>query len=226
MIAWINFSVLLLSSILFLFFYIRSVSPAGREKVIGSQAYQLCYYDRLISGAFELIITTTFILYHFFPLPVLLPPYYPWPWWVSALIAALIGVPAVLLMTIGLRDAGEEALRPKQEHRMYAGIYNRLRHPQTVGEVFLFPVMALLLHSPFLTLFSLIYFPIFILLCYAEEQDLLLRYGDAYARYSQLVGPFWPRKSGRAEEKSAAKSRKLQKSILRRINPYWRSVVC
>lgn len=92
---------------------------------------------------------------------------------------------------------------------MYAGIYTRLRHPQAVGEVFLFPVMALLLHSPFLTLFSLIYFPIFILLCYAEEQDLLLRYGDAFAGYCQDVGAFWPRKSGRVEEKSAAKSRKL-----------------
>ncbi len=195
MIAWINFMVLLFASLLFLFFYVRSVSPAGREKITGAQAYHPCYYERLASGVFELIITVNFVLYHFFPLPAPLPVLFPWSWWVSAIVAACIGIPATVLMVVGLRDAGEEALRPMKEHCLYGGIYTRLRHPQAVGEVFLFPVMALLLHSPFLTLFSLVYFPIFLLLCYAEEQDLLLRYGDAYAGYCQRTGAFWPRKS-------------------------------
>ena len=194
MIAWGNFAVLLFSTLLFLLFYVRSVSSVGREKVVGPQAYRMCYYDRLVSGLFELIITVNFVLYHFFPLPVPLPVNFPWPWWVSLVIAALIGVPASLLMGIGLRDAGEEALRPKKEHSMYAGIYKRLRHPQAVGEAFLFPVMAIFLHSPSLTLSSLIYFPIFILLCYAEEQDLLLRYGDRYAEYCKYTGAFWPKR--------------------------------
>jgi protein-S-isoprenylcysteine O-methyltransferase Ste14 len=96
-------------------------------------------------------------------------------------------------MMTGMRDAGEETMRPKKEHAMYGGIYMKIRHPQAVGEVFLFPVMAILLHSPFLTLFSLIYFPIFMLLCYAEEQDLLLRYGEAYAEYCRRTGAFWPK---------------------------------
>ena len=43
MIAWINFAVLLLASILLLYFYVRSASPAGREMVIGPRAYQLCF---------------------------------------------------------------------------------------------------------------------------------------------------------------------------------------
>jgi protein-S-isoprenylcysteine O-methyltransferase Ste14 len=30
--------------------------------------------------------------------------------------------------------------------------------------------------------------------CYAEEQDLLLRYGDAYAEYCRRTGAFWPKK--------------------------------
>ncbi|MCU0485369.1 MAG: hypothetical protein MUC85_04600 [Anaerolineales bacterium] len=77
---------------------------------------------------------------------------------------------------------------------MYTGIYTSLHHRQAVGEAFLFPVMAILLHSPFLRLFSLVYFPIFILMCYAEEQDLLLRYGDAYADYCQRTGAFWPKR--------------------------------
>lgn len=194
MIAWINVAVMLFASLLFLFFYVRSVSPAGRAKIIGPHAFRLCYYDRLASGVCELVITANFVLYYFFPLPAPLPVRFPWPWGISLIIAVLIGIPATLLMLIGLRDAGEEALVPKKEHTMYGGIYASLRHPQAVGEVFLFPVIAILLHSPFLTLFSLIYFPIFILLCYAEEQDLLLRYGDAYAEYCKRTGAFWPRK--------------------------------
>ena len=195
MFAWINFAVLLFASLLFLFFYVLSASPAGREKIIGPRAYHLCFYDRLISGAFELVITINYILYYFFPLPTPLPDQFPWAWWISLVIAALIGIPATVLMLVGLRDAGEEAMRPKKEHTMYGGIYAKIRHPQAVGEVFLFPAMAFLLHSPFLTLFSLIYFPIFILLCYAEEQDLLLRYGDPYAEYCKRTGAFCPRRS-------------------------------
>lgn len=195
MTAWINFAVLWVASILFLLFYVRSVSPAGREKIIGPDAYRLCFYERLLSGGFEFIITINFVLYFFYPLPTPLPVKFPWEWWVSLGIAALIGIPAAALMFAGLRDSGEEALRPKKEHGLYGGIYNRLRHPQAVGEVFLFPVMAILLHSPFLTVFSLIYFPIFMLLCYAEEQDLLLRFGDAYAEYCQRTGAFWPKRS-------------------------------
>jgi methanethiol S-methyltransferase len=195
MIAWINFAVLLAASILFLFFYVRSAAPAGREKIVGPRAYRLCYYDRLISGAFELLITANFILYRFFPLETPLPENFPWAWWVSIVIALVIGIPATTLMVIGVRDAGEEAMRPKKEHVMYAGIYTYLRHPQATGEVFLFLVIAFLLHSPFLALFSLIYFPIFLLLCYAEEQDLLLRYGDSYVEYCKRTGAFWPGKS-------------------------------
>jgi len=195
MFAWINFAVLLFASIFFLVFYARSVSPAGREKVIGPDAYRLCFYDRLAAGGLEFVITANFILYYFFPLPSPMPAKFPWGWWVSAAAAALIGIPATVLMVLGLRDAGEEAARPRKEHTMYGGIYTRLRHPQAVGEVFLFPVMGILLHSPFITLFSLIYFPIFLVLCRAEEQDLLLRYGDAYAEYCKHTGAFWPKRS-------------------------------
>ncbi len=195
MIAWINFSVLLLSSLLFLYFYVRSVSPAGRELVFGPVAYRLCFYDRLVAGGLEFLVSANFVLYFFFPLATPLDEQFPWPWWVSAVIAALIGIPATVLMVAGLRDAGEEAIRPKKEHTMYGGIYTRIRHPQAVGEVFLFPVMGILLHSPFLTLFSLIYFPIFVIMCYAEEQDLLLRYGQIYAEYCRRTGAFWSMKA-------------------------------
>jgi protein-S-isoprenylcysteine O-methyltransferase Ste14 len=94
-------------------------------------------------------------------------------------------------MGIGLRDAGEEAMRPQKDHVMYAGIYNRIRHPQAAGEVFLWLVLAILLNSPFLAVFSLTYFPIFVLLCWAEEQDLQFRYGEPYAAYCRQTGTFW-----------------------------------
>jgi methanethiol S-methyltransferase len=194
MFAWINFAVMLIASIFFLLFYVRSAAPAGREKVIGPRAYRLCYYDRLMSGVFEGVITANYILYYFFPLATPLPDKFPWAWWISLVIALVIGIPATTLMVIGVRDAGEEAMRPKKEHVMYGGIYAKLRHPQATGEVFLFLVIAFLLHSPFLALFSLVYFPLFIVLCYAEEQDLLLRYGEAYVEYCKRTGAFWPKR--------------------------------
>jgi protein-S-isoprenylcysteine O-methyltransferase Ste14 len=194
MIAWINFTVLLVASILFLFFYVRSAAPAGREKIIGPRAYQLCFYDRLVAGTLEFVITANYILYYFFPLDTPLPMRFPWPWLISLVIALAIGIPATTLLVIGCVHAGEETMRPKKEHVMYGGIYTKVRHPQAVGEVFLFWVIAFLLNSPFLAVFSFIYLPIFVMLCYAEEQDLLLRYGDAYAEYCKKTGAFWPRK--------------------------------
>jgi protein-S-isoprenylcysteine O-methyltransferase Ste14 len=193
MIAWINFFILLLASIFLLFFYMRSARPAGREQFIGPRAYRLCFYDRLVAGLLEFIITVNFAIYYFFPLPTPLPEKFPWSWWISLVIALVIGIPATTLMLVGIHYAGEETMRPKKEHVMYAGIYSKLRHPQAVGEAFLFPVITLLLNSPFLTLFSLIYFPIIAMMCYAEEQDLLLRYGQAYADYCRNTGAFWPK---------------------------------
>ena len=194
MFAWINFAILLFASILFLYFYVRSISPAAQERVIGLRAYRDCFHYRLMAGAFEFVITVNYILYSFFPLATPLPDGFPWARWVSIVIALAISIPAGTLMVVGLLHAGEEAIRPKKEHNMYGGIYHKLRHPQAVGEVFLFAVIGLLLHSPFLTLFSLIFFPIFLIMCYAEEQDLLLRYGDSYAAYCRGTGAFWPRR--------------------------------
>jgi methanethiol S-methyltransferase len=194
MFAWINFTVLLFSSILLLYFYVLSARPAAQEKIIGPGAYDRCSEYRLISGAFEGLITANYILYFFFPLPTPLPDTFPWPWWVSIVIALVIGVPAASLMVIGIRHAGEETMRPKKEHTMYGGIYIQIRHPQAAGEVFLFAVIGLMLNSPFLTLFSLIYFPILAMMCYAEEQDLMLRYGDSYAEYCRRTGAFWPKR--------------------------------
>jgi protein-S-isoprenylcysteine O-methyltransferase Ste14 len=143
---------------------------------------------------FEFVTVACYVVYRFYPLPTPLPESFPWPWWVSGLIAAVIGIPTMLLMAIGLKDAGEEAAVPKKEHTMYGGIYKKIRHPQAAGEVFGWLWIGFLLDSPFLVIFSLVYFPIFLIMSWAEEHDLLLRYGDAYADYWKRIGAFWPKK--------------------------------
>ena len=151
MFAWINFAVLIFATLFFLYFYFLSVGPAALEKVVGAGAYRRCGQYRMIAMIFEAVTVVNYVLYYFFPLSTPLPEYFPWPWWVSVIIAVLIGVPSMWLMFAGLKAAGEEAAFPKKEHVMYGGIYAKIRHPQAVGEVFVWLWIALLLHSPSLS---------------------------------------------------------------------------
>jgi protein-S-isoprenylcysteine O-methyltransferase Ste14 len=189
-IPWLNFGILIVSSFLFTFFYVKSVSPAALEKRIGPSAYHRCTVYRVISSVFMIVVAANYILYHWFPLPLPLPQTFPWPWWVSVGIAALISVPSLYLMIRGIRDAGEETMKPKPEHTMYGGIYTRIRHPQALGELPLWWVFAFLARSPFLVIFSFFYVPVWYYMCVAEERDLLIRYGTAYEEYRAKTG-FW-----------------------------------
>lgn len=49
-IAWVNMAVLVISALLFLYFYVRNVSPAALEKKIGDIAYPKCKRYRQIAG--------------------------------------------------------------------------------------------------------------------------------------------------------------------------------
>lgn len=190
MIPWINFFILIVSSVLFAIFYVKSVGPAFLERQIGSSAYRKCAIYRLVASIFMIIVAINYVLYYRFPLPLPLPTSFPWPWWISALIAACIAVPSMYLMLRGVKDAGEETMKPKRDHEMYGGIYEKIRHPQAVGELPLWWVIAFLVHSPFLVLFSFIYIPVWYYFCIAEEKDLIIRYGNSYEEYRQRVG-FW-----------------------------------
>jgi len=55
-----------------------------------------------------------------------------------------------------MKDAGSETISPKKEHTLYKGIYNRMRHPQAVGETSYWWVFSFFLNSPFLVLISFI----------------------------------------------------------------------
>ena len=194
MISWLNFGVLIISSFLFTIFYVKSVQPAALEKRIGPTAYHRCATYRMISSVFMFIAVANYILYYWFPLPLPLSRTFPWSWWISAVIAVLIGVPSLYLMFRGIKDAGEETMRPKQEHTLYGGIYTRIRHPQALGEFPTWWMMAFLVHSPFLVLFSFVYIPVWYYFCVAEERDLVIRYGTAYEEYRAKTG-FWLPKS-------------------------------
>jgi len=194
MIAWINIVILLASTLLTLIFYIKSVSPAALEKKIGAIAYQKCAQSRLISGIMMLIASANYILYVFYPLPLSLPKTFPWSWWISILIAIGIAIPAGLLWYRGIHDAGKETMTPSKDHTLYKGIYLKIRHPQALGELPYWWVFAFLCHSPFLTLYSFVWIPIFYEMCMAEERDLAVRYGQPYLDYKQQTGAFFPKK--------------------------------
>ncbi|UCG59552.1 MAG: hypothetical protein JSU70_08555 [Phycisphaerales bacterium] len=194
MLAYLNFIVLVISSCLALYFYIRSAGPAALEKKVGEAAYAACGRYRVISSVFMFVILANFVLYTLYPLPMGLPRTFPWDWWVSLVLAAVIGVPSGYLMWLGIRDAGEETMAPKKEHGMYQGIYRKIRHPQAAGELPLWFAIAFVLHSPFLLLFSLLYIPAWIYMCVAEERDLAIRYGQAYEEYRKNTGFWLPRR--------------------------------
>lgn len=196
MIAVLNVALLFLSTLLMYWFYARSVSPVQRERANEPNAWAKCKRDRQISGAFMGVMLVNYVVYYFYPLEwQLLPTKFPWPYWGSLLLAVVVGVPCGWLLWRGVKDAGEETMSPQKEHTLYSGIYDYIRHPQAVGEGLSWTGMALLLHSSFLVIFSLVVcLPVWWLMCRAEEKDLLLRYGDSFAAYRARTGAFIPRR--------------------------------
>jgi len=133
----LNVGLMLISSFLFLYFYVKSAGPAALEQQIGETAYRRCGWYRAIASVFELVVIIGYVVYVFYPLSLPLPHTFPWVWWISAILAIIIGVPSGSLMSIGLKDAGKEAIAPQKDQLLYGGIYNTIRHPQAVGEVVL-----------------------------------------------------------------------------------------
>lgn len=192
-VAWINVAVLIVCAFAILVLYVRSASPAAQEKLTGSpRAYARCAFMRRLSCIPMALTCVCFVVYRLYPLPVPLPENFPWSWWVSFGLALLIMVPSGVVMWAGYRAAGEEAMTPKKEHGLYGGIYRRMRHPQAYEVLFWF-AFALVLHSPFLFLFSFLYLPVWYLMVEAEERDLVIRYGDAYTDYHRRTGAFLPK---------------------------------
>ena len=150
---------MIISGLIFLYFYVKSVNPAALETKIGEAAYKKCALYRRVASGFMMIPLANYIIYLFYPLPIPIPETFPWGWVISIFIAILIALPSGYLFWRGMKDAGEETMTPKKEHKMYGGIYQKIRHPQGVGEVMIWWVIAFCLNSPHLVLILFIWLP-------------------------------------------------------------------
>lgn len=194
----VNLVSLLVSSIGFTVFYSLSVRPAHMEITNRKDAYKLAGRYRSVCSLCMGVAFVNFVLYRWFPVQG--PPFsgnFPWPYWISLVLALMLGLPAALLMVVAVRDAGKETLKPDKEHTLYTGIYDTIRHPQAIAELTVWYVCAFALHSPFLTLVAVLYTPIWIMWCFVEEKDLILRYGQSYKEYQKRTGMFIPRRRTR-----------------------------
>ncbi|MFW9767269.1 MAG: methyltransferase family protein [Candidatus Thorarchaeota archaeon] len=195
MIEWLNLLLLIACTIISLYYYLKSVQPARLEQEIGEIAYEKCERYRLYASIPFGIFFISYVIYFFYPLPLPIPNELPWDYSISIILAIIIAVPSFGFMAIGVRAAGEETFRPKKEHKMYGGIYNKIRHPQSLGEVWVGHILALILNRTFLFLFAFVWFPVFYYMVVVEERDLVLRYGKAYEEYRERVGMFFPKRT-------------------------------
>ena len=193
MIAWLNLAVLFGALVLTLFFYALSVRPKALAQKRGNGAYRLCTHCRLASVVFMAILAIAYLIYRLHPLPVPLPETLPVPYALTIVVALLLGLPAVYLISRGIKDAGRETLIPSQDQELFGGIYTRIRHPQSMGSLLMWFAFSLILDSPFLVLISLIHIPAWLVLCRVEEQDLIARHGDTYAEYRDRTGLLLPK---------------------------------
>ena len=193
LIEWVNLAIFIVSVFFCTIYYIKSVQPAALEKKIGEIAYKKCTDYRKISGIFMFVIIINYFIYFYYPLPINFPRYFPWNYWISIIVVIAISVPSIIIMLKGVHDAGKETMRPSKEQTLYGGIYEKIRHPQIIGELGTWWIVPLLLNSPFLSLISLAMIPIFYFFCVFEEKDLEIRYGLTYIEYRKRTGMFIPK---------------------------------
>jgi len=193
-ISLLNAFLMFFFAVVSFYFYVKSVGPAALEQRIGQVAYRKCGQYREVSSVAMLIVMINYVVYYFYPLAIPLPRFFPWDYSVTASVATFILIPSLYLMYRGVKDSGRETVAPSKEHTLYGGIYNSIRPPQALGEVWLGLVITLYLNSPFLALSSMIYFPAFYYFCIAEERDLIIRYGQPYVEYRNRTGMFIPRR--------------------------------
>ncbi len=193
MFEWINLSLLLASLILFSVLYGISVIPAALSTKRGEKAWKVCRNLRIIASFFETFVLVSIVLWIWYPIPQLNWKIFQ-EWWVGLIVGSLIIILGGIVVLKGVKDAGKETLTPSQETEMYGGIYRFIRHPQTTGEMPMFPALGLALNSWFLfallTVFILIYVPI---IQFFEENDLIRRFGDSYVQYQKRTGAFLPK---------------------------------
>ena len=193
LIPWLNLALLLISSALFAVFYIPSLMPVKLAEKRGPNAWKLCEQLRTIGTIFMVIQLFNMILWLWFPVLELSWPIFFNPW-IGYAVALIIFFSTLPIVYKGLRESGAEAKTPSTESKMFGGIYNHIRHPQTLGEMSWYLVVVFVVNSLFLLvyafIFILIYLPIMI---HVEEEDLIKRFGDEYREYQKRTGAIFPK---------------------------------
>jgi protein-S-isoprenylcysteine O-methyltransferase Ste14 len=197
--AWLNLVSLHVSAFLFVYLYILSAMPVTRAEKRGEKAWKECKWLRILAGFFESVTTADMILWIWFPVPNLAWSFHPDPL-VGRIVAFAIAVPSSAILMKGIKDAGQETMRPSKSTKMFGGIYQQIRHPQTLGEMPLFIAIALFINSLFLTVWATLFVSLGTpILIHYEEKDLLRRFGDAYLEYRRrtrgVIPRFWKRRT-------------------------------
>ena len=193
MIEWINFVILIISTIIFSYLYLLSIQPVKRSETRGEKAWKECANFRAISGIFMCVTVVNFILWIWFPISIFnlkVDPNY-----IGGIIIGLVILAVCLpIMIKGEKDAGSETMTPSKDTKMYGGIYKHIRHPQTLGEWPTFIGLAFFINSWFLVIIAVIWIVVYTpIMIYYEEKDLVLRFGDSYREYQKRTGALFPK---------------------------------
>ncbi len=193
--SWFILILMFLSAGLYLFFGYRSVAGSIQALAPEGRTELRSVIFRIISAASLVLHFISYLLYKAFPAFKFIPAEFLWNRWFSLAAAIIIGLPSIVIWIRGMIDAGPESIAVKDRRASARGIYQKIRHPQALGKMALPLVAALILNSPFLILFSLLWIPAFYLLCRIEEKELELQLGEEYLNYKETTGFFVPRKS-------------------------------
>ena len=191
MISLIAAILILGGTCLFSVLYAVSLQPKALSFRFGQRSYQTCGALRYLAMFFEMSVLAGYVLFVFgteinFKLTTSNPT-------VIRILGAGFALACLAFMTYATIKAGPESATPSEETTLHHGIYDFMRHPQTLGEMLIWFGISVALNSLTLLLFSLIWLPIFIGFTVVEDNDLALRFGEEYLEYSRKVGIFWKR---------------------------------
>ncbi len=193
-IAILNFILLIFSLFSVGYFYTLSSQPLKKIKKYGDNTWKKSTQFRSTAGIFEFISVINLILWIWFPLPIVSNWRMSQDYWIAIIIGICIFIPSLILLGKGVKNAGSETMSPSPETQLYGGIYNYIRHPQTIGEFLIYIALGFALNSWFLILilstFIIIYTPI---MFYFEEKDLARKYGEKYLKYKKRTGAIIPK---------------------------------
>lgn len=185
----IAITLIVTGTILFSVLYFISVQPASLSLRFGEKAYKACGIIRMISMIFEMMAVAGYIVFVF-------GDQFNYQITGQHVIfvrttGIIITAATLLFMFIGAAIAGKEAALPNKETKLYDGLYRYMRHPQTLGEMFSWFGIAMILNSLTLLVFSIIWIPLFVGFTVIEDNDLAVRFGNEYIKYTHQVGIFW-----------------------------------